>query len=95
MGKVIASITQSVDGCITGPDDGPEHGLGRGSAKSLAEADRAASGIAERQGRKPRRTRKCLAGQASFAVAHSLIVAHDRNGAAVQPGSFHQQPQSG
>src|SRR3954452_12662164 len=30
MGKVIASITTSVDGYITGPDDGPEYGLGRG-----------------------------------------------------------------
>ena len=29
MSKVIASITQSVDGYITGPDDGPEYGLGR------------------------------------------------------------------
>ena len=30
MGKVIASITMSVDGYVTGPDDGPEYGLGRG-----------------------------------------------------------------
>jgi len=30
MGKVIASITTSVDGYVTGPDDGPELGLGRG-----------------------------------------------------------------
>jgi len=29
MGKVIASITTSVDGYVTGPDDGPEYGLGR------------------------------------------------------------------
>ena len=28
MGKVIASITTSVDGYVTGPDDGPEYGLG-------------------------------------------------------------------
>ena len=27
MGKVIASITMSVDGYVTGPDDGPEYGL--------------------------------------------------------------------
>ena len=30
MGKVIASITTSVDGYVTGPDDGPKYGLGRG-----------------------------------------------------------------
>jgi hypothetical protein len=30
MSKVIASITTSVDGYVTGPDDGPEYGLGRG-----------------------------------------------------------------
>src|SRR5689334_14031623 len=33
MSKVIASITQSVDGYITGPDDGPELGLGRGGER--------------------------------------------------------------
>ena len=33
MSKVIASITQSVDGYITGPDDGPEFGLGRGGER--------------------------------------------------------------
>ena len=33
MGKVIASITQSLDGYIVGPDDGPEHGLGRGGER--------------------------------------------------------------
>src|SRR3954452_21460418 len=33
MGKVIASITTSVDGYITGPDDGPEYGLGRGGER--------------------------------------------------------------
>jgi dihydrofolate reductase len=33
MGKVIASITTSVDGYITGPDDGPERGLGRGGER--------------------------------------------------------------
>ena len=33
MSKVIASITQSVDGYITGPDDGPEYGLGRGGER--------------------------------------------------------------
>ena len=27
MGKVIASITTSVDGYVTGPDDGPASGL--------------------------------------------------------------------
>ena len=32
MGKVIAAITTSVDGFITGPDDGPEFGLGRGAS---------------------------------------------------------------
>jgi dihydrofolate reductase len=30
MGKVIASITTSVDGYVTGPDDGPQYGLGHG-----------------------------------------------------------------
>lgn len=33
MGKVIASITQSVDGYVTGPDDGPDLGLGRGGER--------------------------------------------------------------
>src|SRR3954454_892269 len=33
MGKVIASITTSVDGYITGPDDGPTYGLGRGGER--------------------------------------------------------------
>lgn len=30
MAKVVAGITQSVDGYIAAPDDGPGHGLGRG-----------------------------------------------------------------
>ena len=33
MSKVIASITTSVDGYVTGPDDGPERGLGRGGER--------------------------------------------------------------
>ena len=33
MGKVIASITTSVDGYGLGPDDGPEYGLGRGGER--------------------------------------------------------------
>jgi dihydrofolate reductase len=33
MGKVIASITTSVDGYVTGPDDGPEAGLGKGGER--------------------------------------------------------------
>jgi dihydrofolate reductase len=33
MSKVIASITQSVDGYVTGPDDGPDLGLGRGGER--------------------------------------------------------------
>jgi hypothetical protein len=33
MGKVIASITTSVDGYVTGPDDGPEYGLGMGGER--------------------------------------------------------------
>ena len=33
MGKVIASITTSVDGYVTGPDDGPECGLGKGGER--------------------------------------------------------------
>lgn len=33
MGKVIAAITTSVDGYITGPDDGPGLGLGRGGER--------------------------------------------------------------
>jgi len=31
--KIIASITQSVDGFVTGPDDGPRLGLGRGGER--------------------------------------------------------------
>src|SRR5262245_22304258 len=33
MSKVIAAITTSVDGYVTGPDDGPELGLGRGGER--------------------------------------------------------------
>src|ERR1700754_2752337 len=33
MGKVIANITTSVDGYITGPDDGPGKGLGEGGER--------------------------------------------------------------
>ena len=33
MGKVIASITTSVDGYVAGPGDGPESGLGRGGER--------------------------------------------------------------
>lgn len=33
MGKVIATITTSVDGYVTGPDDGPRYGLGRGGER--------------------------------------------------------------
>ena len=33
MGKVIASITTSVDGYVVGPDDGPEQGLGAGGER--------------------------------------------------------------
>ncbi|MFP5347023.1 MAG: dihydrofolate reductase family protein [Actinomycetes bacterium] len=33
MSKVIASITASVDGYVTGPDDGPQLGLGRGGER--------------------------------------------------------------
>lgn len=33
MGKVVAAITTSVDGYITGPDDGPECGLGVGGER--------------------------------------------------------------
>ncbi len=32
-GRVIASITTSVDGYVTGPDDGPAMGLGRGGER--------------------------------------------------------------
>jgi dihydrofolate reductase len=33
MGKVVAAITTSVDGYVTGPDDGPQYGLGRGGER--------------------------------------------------------------
>ena len=33
MSKVIAAISTSVDGYVTGPDDGPEYGLGRGGER--------------------------------------------------------------
>ena len=33
MGKVIASITVSLDGYVTGPDDGPGNGLGTGGER--------------------------------------------------------------
>ena len=32
MTKIIATITRSVDGYITGPDDGPGKGLGEGGS---------------------------------------------------------------
>jgi dihydrofolate reductase len=33
MGKVVASISTSIDGYITGPEDGPKFGLGRGGER--------------------------------------------------------------
>jgi dihydrofolate reductase len=33
LGRVIAAITTSVDGFITGPDDGPGYGLGKGGER--------------------------------------------------------------
>src|SRR6478609_6182949 len=33
MAKIIAAITVSVDGYITGPDDGPDKGLGEGGER--------------------------------------------------------------
>ena len=33
MAKVLAAITTSVDGYITGPDDGPGKGLGEGGER--------------------------------------------------------------
>ncbi len=33
MAKIIAAITMSVDGYITGPDDGPDKGLGEGGER--------------------------------------------------------------
>ena len=33
MSKVLANITTSVDGYVTGPDDGPERGLGIGGER--------------------------------------------------------------
>ena len=33
MSKIIAAITMSVDGYITGPDDGPDKGLGEGGER--------------------------------------------------------------
>jgi len=33
MSRVIASISTSIDGYVTGPDDGPEYGLGRGGER--------------------------------------------------------------
>ena len=33
MAKVIAAISTSVDGYITGPDDGPRYGLGKGGER--------------------------------------------------------------
>ena len=33
MGKVTAGITVSIDGYITGPDDGPAKGLGEGGER--------------------------------------------------------------
>jgi dihydrofolate reductase len=33
MSKIVAGITMSVDGYITGPDDGPDRGLGVGGER--------------------------------------------------------------
>ena len=33
MPKIVAAITTSVDGYITGPDDGPDKGLGEGGER--------------------------------------------------------------
>jgi len=60
MSKVIASITTSVDGDITGPDDGPEYGLGRGGERLHVRAHaphRGSAGGGERLPvrRRPRR----------------------------------------
>ena len=33
MSKIVAGITMSVDGYITGPDDGPGQGLGAGGKR--------------------------------------------------------------
>ncbi len=33
MTKVVAGITTSIDGYITGPNDGPERGLGEGGER--------------------------------------------------------------
>lgn len=33
MTKVLAGITMSVDGCISGPNDGPGKGLGEGGER--------------------------------------------------------------
>src|ERR1700761_9792699 len=33
MGRTLASITTSIDGYVTGPDDGPEAGLGIGGER--------------------------------------------------------------
>src|SRR6266705_1670859 len=33
MSNVLAGITTSVDGCVTGPDDGPGKGLGEGGER--------------------------------------------------------------
>lgn len=33
MRSVVAQITQSLDGCVTGPDDGPGKGLGEGGER--------------------------------------------------------------
>ena len=56
MGKIVAGITTSVDGYITGPDDGPGCGLGVGGerlhywADSLAEAiERARAAAGDKQ----------------------------------------------
>jgi hypothetical protein len=33
MGKVMAAMTTSADGYVTGPDDGPKYGLGKGGER--------------------------------------------------------------
>jgi dihydrofolate reductase len=36
MGKVVVGLSMSLDGYIAGPDDGPEHPLGRGGERLFA-----------------------------------------------------------
>ncbi len=70
-------LAQGAEQLLGGPLlDLAHHGLGRLAAEALAEPDRVAAGVPERQRRESRRTRDRLA----WKLGHALIVPDERSG---------------